>query len=602
MNINRLFSLLICLVTFVGINAQTQLPVMSINGNDFYYYKLSDKESVHGVSQKTGLPADVIAEYNTWASNGLEKQFLLLVPVNYKSMAAPQSSQKFQPQQQVGYTLAAGDNIYSVAKRFNASVEGILSSNISLAPSDYKPGATVRVTPQSAMPFAYDAAVTRFKTHDIKKDESFYSIANQYGTTTSTLKQLNPSVDKLKKGKKIIVPFTTVVRTTGNVATMSVNDLERHYASHINGIYNTLVEEHRNKECNVGIILPFQLHKSDAPKQAYLYTDYLKGFMLALDSLGNKASRKINVKVYDTQHNLNVTDSLLALPEMRNLDFIIAPGEPKQLERVNAFGQANGINVLNSFTTKNDDYKSNPHSLLVNTPTPLLVANLTQWMTTRFADCDAIFLEDVANEASEMFGLIKQNLNSAGVHCSTIKVDGDLSFDVLSRKLNPATNYVIIPSNGNKNLLKKIIPALKQAKQERFDCDFNLIAYPEHVLYLKDYQNDLMVIDTYMFSRFFNSKGFRTRNVENSYAKWYGGTMLESYPHMGLLGFDTGCYIIESMGNAHDINETTDLYKGIQTGFKFSRIDGCEGLVNQAITLVHFSPDKKIESFIVLDK
>jgi len=603
MKIKRLLTLLVGVATIATAVAQMSLPTMKVSGKDFRYYQVGDKESIHGVSQKTGIAVEDIVAANPSAATGLVKKQLLLFPVNpVNPQATVPASMNVTATTAQNYTLGAGENLYTVAKKFNASVEGLLSSNIKLSPDEFTEGAKIKVVPNSAMPFYYETTDVKFHNHTIQSNETFSSIANLYGTDQLTLQKLNPAVDKLKKGKTIVVPRTSKVRVMGTMESVSMSDLEAYYRPRVGDIHFKLVEEQRNSVYNVGIILPFQLQKADAPKQAYLYTDFLKGFMIAIDSVGKQASRKINVKVYDTQHNLNVTDSLLALPEMQELNFIVAPGEPKQLERINAFGKEHGILVLNCFTTKNEDYKTNPNVLLVNTPTPTLVKNLTQWVCDRFAGCEVVYLEDASSDASEMFNLIKSNFTQASIKGTTLKVDGELSAEKVSRVLNPGTNYLFVPSNGSKALLKKIVPALKTTKADRFDCDMNLLGFPEYILHLKDYQSDLMTIDTYMFSRFFNAKGFRTRNVEASYSKWYGGTMLDSYPHMGLFGFDTGVMVLKTLGQGIDIDENTEVQKGIQTGFKFNRIDGCEGLINQAVTLVHFSPDKKIESFVTTDK
>ena len=601
MNHKKIVILLIGWMAAVVAGAQPALPNMTVGNQSFYYYQLEDKESVHGVAQKLGVSIDDIYRYNPWAKQGLVKKQLLLFPT--KAMLKPaESVAAASGNKSRNYTMGYGEDIYTVAKKFGTNVESILGNNLKLSPEKYVEGAKIKVVPQADVMSNYEENLAQMIYHNMKSGETFATIAAQYNITPSDLQKLNPSVKKPKKGKNLIVPQYSATQKVGNIATIDIDELRQYYNTRINDIYRKLVDEQRKKTCNVAVVLPFQLHKEDAPKQAHLYTDFLKGFMVAMDSLGYTASRKINVKVYDTKHNLNVTDSLLALPVMSEMNFIIAPNEPKQLERINKFAIDNGITVLNCFSTKADDFKDNANVLMTHTPTPSMVATLCQWMQQRFNDCTFIYLEDAGNQGTDMFTLIKENVSQNGMHAMTLQVGSELTFDAVSNRLNPGTHYVFVPTTSSKALLKKILPALKQVKSERFDCDINLLGYPEYVLYLKDSQPDLMAVDTYMFSRFFNAKGFRTRNVEASYAKWYGGTMLESYPHMGLLGFDTGAYLLKTLGNGIAIDENTEVYKGIQTGFKFGSADGISGLINQAITLVHFSPDKKIESFVVTDK
>ena len=119
--------------------------------------------------------------------------------------------------------------------------------------------------------------------------------------------------------------------------------------------------------------------------------------------------------------------------------------------------------------------------------------------------------------------------------------------------------------------------------------------YPEYVLYLKEFQNDMQTLDTYMFSRFFNAKGRRTREFNAAYEKMFGGTTLLAYPNMGLLGFDTAMFIINTMNEGKDIGDPSlPTHKGIQTSFRFERVNNWSGYVNQAIDLVHFTTDHDI--------
>jgi hypothetical protein len=160
--------------------------------------------------------------------------------------------------------------------------------------------------------------------------------------------------------------------------------------------------------------------------------------------------------------------------------------------------------------------------------------------------------------------------------------------------MNPGSKYVFIPSSGDKNLIKKFVKALKEVKSERFDCDLSLIAYPEYVLYLKDYQTELQDIDTYMFSRFFNAKGYRTRNLDEAYKANYDGEPLKGEPYMALYGWDTGQYLIKTLGIDGRIDEDTPLYEGVQTSFRWERGDNWRGFTNQAVSIVHFSTDHQI--------
>lgn len=575
-------------------------------------HKVEDGETLYGLAKRYGVTVEELVAANPGTDNGIKTGQVLNIPQGATApTAAVDANQQVknafsqngaavmnvalpEGSEPVFITLKNGESIYNIAKQYNSSIEGILLSNPGLKPDGYVPDARIKVIPNTALPFSYERSGIRNYKYEVKRGESFASIAADNGITENDLKAANPGMKKAKKGKTIIIPKPFTERLTGEMATIPLEDLEYYYAPRLNDLYDNLVGKQLESEVNIAMILPFQLHKSAAPKQAYLYTDFYKGFLLALDSASVVSNKHINLNVYDTQHNLNVTDSILALPELKAMNMIIAPSEPQQLARINAFGKANGVSVMNCFTTKNEDYLDNPYVFQVNTPTGELMHGVMKWFDERFSGYNVIFLVAPGDNDKEMFEHMRRHINGKKYPTATINVNGEISFNTVSNQMNPGSKYIFVPSSGDKSLVQKYIKALKQAKKERFDCEMALIAYPECVLYLKDYQTDLQDIDTYMFTRFFNAKGFRTRDLEAAYKTNFGGEPLQATPHMAIFGYDMGMYLLKSLGADGRINEETPLYKGIQTSFRWERGDNWCGYTNQAFETVHFSPDHKI--------
>lgn len=567
-------------------------------------------ETLYGLAKHYGTTVDELIAANPGADKGIKTGQTIIIPdkgstagsnvdanqqvqdaFNRNStmqVAVPQGSDP------VFHTLQDGEDICSIAKTYNATIEGIISANPGLKPAEYTTGAKVKVVPNTALPFTYERMGRRNYKYEAKRGESYASIAADNGITEAELKAANPDLKKVKKGKVITLPKPFVERVTGEMTTIPIEELREYYNPRIEDLYYNLVGKRLENEVNIALVLPFQLHKAAPPKQAYLYTDFYKGMLMALDSTSRVTDKHINLKVYDTQHNLNVTDSLLALPEMRLMNIIIAPSEPQQLARINAFGKANGVPVLNCFTTKNDDYKDNPYVYQVNTPTDEMMHNVMHWFDDQFKGYNVIYLNAASENDKEMFENIRKHISRKKYQTETINVGSDLTYNDISNKMDPGSKYVFIPSSGDKNLVKKYIKALKEVKNERFDCDLSLIAYPEYVLYLKDYQTDLQDVDTWMFTRFFNAKGFRTRDLEAAYKANFGGEPLQAVPNMAINGYDTGMYLLHSLGVDGIIDEETPQYKGIQTSYRWERGDNWSGYTNQAIEVVHFSTDHQI--------
>ncbi len=577
-------------------------------------HTVAQGETLYGLAKRYGTTVEELVAANPGTDGGIKTGQVLTIPQG-SSQPAPDANQQVkdafsqnnasvmnltlpQGSDPIFVTLKYGEGIYDIAKQYNASIESIILANPGLKPNEYTGDTKIKVLPNTALPFVYERTGVRNYKYEVQRGESYASIAKDNGITEQELKAANPDIKKAKKGKTIVIPKPFTERVTGEMATISLDELRNYYAPRINDLYDNLVGKRLENEVNIAMVLPFQLHKSAPPKQAYLYTDYYKGFLLALDSVSHITDKRINLKVYDTQHNLNITDSILALPELKMMNMIIAPSEPQQLARINAFGKANGVPVMNCFTTKNEDYLDNPYVYQVNTPTNEMMHNVMRWFDEKFTDYNVIFLVAGGDNDKEMFEHMRKHITGKKYPTATINVNGDVSFNTISNQMNPGSKYVFIPSSGDKNLVQKYIKALKQAKNERFDCEMSLIAYPECVLYLKDYQTDLQDVDTYMFTRFFNAKGFRTRDLETAYKTNFGGEPLQAVPHMAIYGYDTGMYLLKSLGADGIIDNETPLYKGIQTSFKWERGDNWCGYTNQAIEIVHFSTDHQITVYV----
>ena len=579
--------------------------------NPVHEHTVKQGETLYGLAKSYGTTVDDLIALNPGSESGIKTGQKLKIPSErsseqFQASASQQVQNAFnrnttaqisvpQGSDPVFHTLQADESIYSIAKQYNATIEGIITANPGLKPNEYTAGAKVKVVPNSALPFIYERMGRRNYKYEVKRGETYASIAADNGITEQELKQANPDLKKVKKGKTITLPKPYVERVNGEMATIPLEELQAYYEPRIQDLYDSLVAKRLENEVNIAMVLPFQLHKAAPPKQAYLYTDFYKGFLLALDVAASEIQKHINLKVYDTQHNLNVTDSILALPELKTMNFIIAPSEPQQLAKINTFGKANSVPVLNCFTTKNEDYLDNPYVYQVNTPTGELMHNVMRWFDEQFKGYNVIFLNDASSDNDkEMFENIRSHINHKQYNVATINVNGELTYNDISNKMNPGSKYVFIPSSGAKNLIKRYVKALKEVKKERFDCDFSLIAYPEYVLYLKDYQTDLQDIDTYMFSRFFNAKGYRTRNLDAAYKANYDGEPLKGEPYMALYGWDTGMYLVKTLGTDGRIDEDTPVYEGVQTSFRWERGDNWRGFTNQAVDIVHFSTDHQI--------
>lgn len=654
----RILTIAAVLAATFGMQAQLKLPVTNIGNESYYYYQVGKKETVATVAKKLGVTQQDITHYNPSAAQGLTKSQLLFFPVSaftsrtvapvrvadeevthlVKSgetmygiaklygitadelcAANPGTENGLKTGQVIVipkhsatssgtvsdggiilHTIAKGESPYSVSKRYNTTIESLLELNPGIYPNRFLAGDVIKVRPNSAKTITVKKDVKQFYLYTVKKGDTFESVASANGITVKELTDANPKVKKLKAGKSIYIPRDGQITTTTSSSNATAKELQQTYESKIDEVYGQVHKTTVNddNEINIAIVLPFQLQKANPPRQAFLYTDFYKGFLIAADSIGDIAGKKVNVNVFDTQHNLDVTDSLLALPQMKKQDVIIAPGEPKQLARCNAFGKANGITVVNCFSSKNDDYVNNALVAQINMPTSYMTAAVNGWIDKTFQDYTIVFLDDPGREDKEVTNNILSHIKANNQHYKTLTIVNELSYATLTQYLDPGTKYLFVPTSGSKALLGKVAGAIKEAKEKRFDCEVAMLGFPEYLTLLKDYRSTLQAIDTYVFSRFFIANPKRATQVEEKFKRMFKDGMISTTPSMGLMGFDLGMYLIKSLSKASQINTATPYYDGIQTDIQLRRASNWGGLINRCVEIVHLDGTGMHESII----
>jgi LysM repeat protein len=105
------------------------------------------------------------------------------------------------------YTIVAGDTLFSIAQRFNTTVNVLLQANPGINPNALFIGQRICV-PISGPPVICPAG---FTTYTIRAGDTLYALAIRFNTTVAILIQANPGIDpnSLRVGQIICVPVTT---------------------------------------------------------------------------------------------------------------------------------------------------------------------------------------------------------------------------------------------------------------------------------------------------------------------------------------------------------------------------------------------------------
>jgi len=112
------------------------------------------------------------------------------------------------PRGTFAYTIRAGDTFFSLAQRFSTTVQAIQRANPGVDPNALRIGQIICI-PRVAPP---DRCPPGTMEYTIRAGDTFFSLARRFGTTVEAIQRANPGVDpdRLQIGQVICIPRVTM--------------------------------------------------------------------------------------------------------------------------------------------------------------------------------------------------------------------------------------------------------------------------------------------------------------------------------------------------------------------------------------------------------
>jgi LysM repeat protein len=429
--------------------------------------------------------------------------------------------------------------------------------------------------------------------HTIQPKETLYSVSKEYGMKGEDVVAANPglSVQTFTIGKTIRIP-TNMVTTPMDTGNESAQKRETE------ALLTQMLEGTDIKMIKVALLLPFGLKGNiNNNAQGNRFVEYYEGFLMALMQTKN-AGISVDLQVYDIGDDVADLSAILKKNTIQDVNLLIGGLNDKQIRMISAFSKDKGIPYVIPFTSKSDEPLNNPHIFQINTPQSYLYSKASTAFCRQFKDKQVIFfLSDPANEKMEFVKTLQADLTQMKETFKSVSYS-DRFYQDAYEQMNPDKLNVIIPSDDSPETLTKIAAPLKALSETHPDLRITVFGYPEWQVHSSEYMESYFKLRAGFYSGFYaDPTSPEVKNFYYDFNNWYSRDLISTFPKFGILGYDTGMFFIKGLheyGTAFEANINKVKNKGIQTDFKFERVNNWGGFINTNIYIISFNPDFSI--------
>lgn len=413
--------------------------------------------------------------------------------------------------------------------------------------------------------------------HKVKRSETIFGIARDYGVTIEELIKANPEMNTpgytLKKGSTIFIPYPaakTVQPSAGKTQSATA----------------------QKKVIRVGVMLP--LHDNDGDGRRMV--EYYRGVLMACEQL-KREGISIDIHAWNVSIEADMKQVLLANGANR-CDVIFGPLYTKQVAELGEFAKAYGIKVVIPFSIESKEVEQNPNIFQVyQSPENLNDEAITRFVE-RFSGYNPVFIDCNDRESKKgvfTFGLRKL-LEKKGIKYSITNLTN--SDEMFAKAFSLAKPNIVILNTGRSPELDLALRKLDAFTAHNTSVKVSMFGYTEWLLYERHAINKFFQYDTYIPSYFYyNTMAAKTQQLEQDYRKNFGVSMMDAKPRFAITGYDQAMFFLRGIhAKGTDFDGSVPDRNAVQTQLKFKRVSKKGGMCNHSFLLIHYNRNKSIST------
>lgn len=414
--------------------------------------------------------------------------------------------------------------------------------------------------------------------HKVKKKETIYGIAKEYGLTEVELRKANPEMldpnYKLRKGDYIFIPYPAAKPAeTVPVKQEDTSDI-------------------KTRAIRVGIMLP--LHDVDGDGRRMV--EFYRGILMACNDL-KKEGISTDIRAWNVNIDADIRQTLLE-KGAEQCDIIFGPLYTKQMDYISQFVKSYGIKLVIPFSINGNHVASNEYIYQVYQSAEELNQSAVDAFMDRFGNHNVVLVD--CNDPNSNKGIftsaVRKRLEEKKITYHVTNLSN--SDDTFARAFTTDKPNVVILNTGRSTELTTALGKLDALTNANKKISVSLFGYNDWLLYEKYNLDRFYKYDTFIPTYYYyNASTARTLELENAYRKWFGASMMNALPRFALTGYDQATFFLRGMHTVgKSFSGNTPNKYAVQTQYRFEKVGKNGGSKNRQFMLVHYNKNRSISS------
>lgn len=420
--------------------------------------------------------------------------------------------------------------------------------------------------------------------HKVKKKETIFGIARQYGLSVQELVDANPEMNtpsyELRKDSYVVIP-------SSKSQTVKLQPVEQPVSVNRQG---TKADD---GTIRLGVMLPLHDVNGDGRRMV----EYYRGVLMACDSL-KKLGISVDVHAWNTPDDENIAP-VLQEQAAQQCDLIIGPLYSKQMAQLSQFVAQHDIRLIIPFSINAPELLTNRNIFQIYQSTNNFNESVIEQFLQRFSGYHPVLID--CNDSTSTKGLftsgLRRQLEVRGISYGITNLkSSEAAFAKAFSKVKP---NIVILNTGRSPELNVAFAKLNGMTTAQSGFRISMFGYTDWLMYTQYQLDNFYKYDVYIPSAYhYNPLTSKTQRVQQKYRWNFHQDMMEALPRFAITGFDHAMFFLQGFHRyGKNFTGAPGLlgYQPVQTPLKFERI-GNGGLRNRSLLFIHYMPEHRVET------